>query len=177
MPQRKLQVVWPKDGFQGKSRTGFGSRLSDILKGKGPDMFIQLKGSRDAIRADRWGNWRVTPYFLLISMLTFIRDSYHLPREHFVEQLSHNGLWNISRGMKRYDPETRTYKEWLWPLDWQGTGVGGFGTAGNGDGYPRFTRREPEHVRRQLKLGGPIDPRKVGPDWDDSGPKVWFFTI
>jgi hypothetical protein len=55
---KKLQFVWPKDGPKGRSgHRGFFGRLDNILTGRGPDVFLQRGGSREAIRPDLWGNW------------------------------------------------------------------------------------------------------------------------
>lgn len=53
---QNLQFVWPKDT---KKRRGFFGKLSDIVTGKGPDVFVQARGSRAAIPVERWANWSV----------------------------------------------------------------------------------------------------------------------
>lgn len=55
-----LKFVWPKDvghNRNGKTPRSTWSGFKDILSGKGPDMFIQRKGSRSPIKLDRWSNW------------------------------------------------------------------------------------------------------------------------
>jgi hypothetical protein len=57
MPQ-KLQFVWPKDGPKGRSgHRGFFGRLDNILTNRGPDVFLQRKGSSTPILPETWGNW------------------------------------------------------------------------------------------------------------------------
>jgi hypothetical protein len=56
--KKVLQFVWPKDGSKGKSgHRGFFGGLSDIMTNRGPDMFLQRRGKRTAIRPEFWGNW------------------------------------------------------------------------------------------------------------------------
>ncbi|KAE8451638.1 hypothetical protein EG329_003095 [Mollisiaceae sp. DMI_Dod_QoI] len=148
-----LQFVWPKDGPRGRSRRrGFFGGLNDIVKGKGPDIFIARQGD-PPIAPERWGNW----------------DSYHSFGAHVAEQANPARLWHGSRGFKRYDPETRTYKHWAWPQDWNGDGSENQGLWGNGDGFPRFTQREMQYILRQRRLGRRIDPLKI-PNWNHNGP-------
>jgi hypothetical protein len=57
MPQ-KLQFVWPKDGPKGRSgHRGFFGRMNNVLTNRGPDVFLQKKGSSDPILPEHWGNW------------------------------------------------------------------------------------------------------------------------
>lgn len=105
------------------------------------------------------------------------RDSYHDPLSYYEEESSHNGLWNTSRGMKRYDPETRTYKHWAYPHDWFNLGVNGVGLNGRGGGYPRFTRSEWRHMDHERRRGRAVDPRKMGPDWNWNGPNVCLLIL
>ena len=49
--QSKPQWVWPKDKHQ-----SFGGRLKDVLSGKGPDIFINLKGDPGPHRSV-WSGW------------------------------------------------------------------------------------------------------------------------
>lgn len=52
------KVVWPKDGPKGNRPRGFFGGLGDIVRGKGPDMFVQdRKASINPIQVDRWANW------------------------------------------------------------------------------------------------------------------------
>lgn len=58
MGKKNLQFVWPKDGYKGRSgNRGFFGGLNDIMAGTGPDIFLQRKKSRTAIKPDFWGNW------------------------------------------------------------------------------------------------------------------------
>lgn len=52
------KVVWPKDGPRGSRPRGFLRGLGDILRGKGPDMFVQnRRESNEPVEVDRWSNW------------------------------------------------------------------------------------------------------------------------
>ncbi|PSS16531.1 hypothetical protein M430DRAFT_19520 [Amorphotheca resinae ATCC 22711] len=145
---KKLQFVWPKDGPKGRSgHRGFFGRLDNILTGRGPDVFLQRGGSREAIRPDLWGNW----------------DSYHFQDYHFDELANHH----VSRGTRRYDPHTRRYTDWAIPHDWFGNRI-----ALNGNhNYPRFTAGEARQLLRQYRRTGQIDPEKMGKDWHHEGPR------
>ncbi|KAK2623510.1 hypothetical protein QTJ16_007064 [Diplocarpon rosae] len=147
---RSLQFVWPKEGYKGREPRGFWGRLNDITTGKGPDIFLQEKGSKTPIKPDEWQNW----------------DTYRNPLAHRGEQAN-----PVSRGQQRYDPYTRKYIEWGIPSDWNGVGSHGFGIQANGDGLPRFTLEETRKMKRLLARGLSIDPRKMGDGWSTEGPK------
>jgi hypothetical protein len=87
-----------------------------------------------------------------------------------------NGLWNTSRGRQRYDPETRRYVLWELDNDFPGKGIYGTGINGsNGNGYPRFTASERDHIeRRRLSQLKPVpqNRQQMGRDWDGNGPRV-----
>ncbi|KAE9371420.1 hypothetical protein N431DRAFT_545678 [Stipitochalara longipes BDJ] len=153
----RLQMVWPKDGPKGSRRRGFFHGFNDILTGKGPDMFLQRHKSSTPINPERWGNW----------------DSYHDVRSHFREEYdgAANPCGNSSRGLKRYDPHTRKYRNWLTPTDWAGGGVNGQGIGIHGAGYPRFTGSEGRKMFRRLAQGRRIDPSKMGKEWNMEGPR------
>ncbi|KAF8850201.1 hypothetical protein BDZ45DRAFT_633260 [Acephala macrosclerotiorum] len=150
----KLQVVWPKDGPGGSKKRGFVKGLRDIVGGKGPDMFLQRKGDGTAIAPEQWGNW----------------DSYHNAGIDVLERSNPNRLLTSSRGSKRYDPRTRTYKHWAWPNDWNGQGSQFVGLGPNGVGYPRFTQREQRYIQRQQRRGRPLDFEKLD-HWNHNGPE------
>ncbi|CZS88435.1 uncharacterized protein RAG0_00188 [Rhynchosporium agropyri] len=145
-----LQCVWPKDGSRGRGRRGFWGRLDNVLTGKGPDIFLQLRGSRSPIMRDQWQNW----------------DSYS-------SQLAHNQEEKIrtSRGLKRYDPHTRQYKEWATPNDWSVSGVDGSGVGPHNKGRTRFTKEEVVKMGKLRAANGDIDARTMGPEWNERGPK------
>jgi len=96
-------------------------------------------------------------------MLMSFRDSYHQRNYHDLEAA---GPY-VSRGVKRYDPHSRTYKTWSTPHDWDGVnselGI-----------YPRFTAKESRKMARRLGNGRSVDPAKMGQDWHHNGPKVGF---
>ena len=72
MGKKNLQFVWPKDGYKGRSgNRGFFGGLSDIMVGRGPDIFLQKKGSRTAIRPDFWGNWQAPLEIYLLKGFTY----------------------------------------------------------------------------------------------------------
>ncbi|CZR67775.1 uncharacterized protein PAC_17674 [Phialocephala subalpina] len=155
MPKQwDFQLVWPKDGPKGRGKRSFTKGLRDIVGGKGPDMFLQRRGDGTAITPERWGNW----------------DSYHNAEMHVSEKSKPNRLLTNSRGSKRYDPQTRTYKHWAWPEDWNGLGSEFVGLGPNGVGYPRLTQRELRYMQRQLSRGRPIEPQKLD-NWNQNGPK------
>ncbi|KAK0124795.1 hypothetical protein ONS96_008676 [Cadophora gregata f. sp. sojae] len=147
-----LQFVWPKDGPKGRGRRGFWGRLNNIRTGKGPDIFLQRKGSTEPIMPDEWQNW----------------DSYHFHDAHVLESIN-----PASRGYQRYDPHDRTYKEWSTPHDWFGLGVDGLGVGAHGNGMPRFTREEWIRMQKIRRRGHLIDPAAMGDDWTHHGPKRW----
>ncbi|TVY82014.1 hypothetical protein LSUE1_G005330 [Lachnellula suecica] len=142
---KKLQFVWPKDGPKGRSgHRGFFGRLDNILTNRGPDVFLQRKGSTTAITPDFWSNW----------------DSFHHKDYHYQEEA---GPY-VSRGVQRYDPDSRRYKTWTVPHDWHG--------VESRDGiYPHFTQREWKKIARQWRHGRLVDPLKMGRDWNSDGPK------
>jgi len=150
------QLVWPKDGPKGRGHRGFFGRMENVLTGKGPDIFITKKGSRTAIKPDNWGNW----------------DSYHDPEAYRYELgHGHSGLWDASRGTRRYDPHSRRYKKWVPSTDWHNLGINWPEFRdGHGD-YPRFTEREYRKMARTLMRGHRINPARMGRDWDHFGPK------
>jgi hypothetical protein len=97
------------------------------------------------------------------------RDSYHDREEHLKELSNNNyGLWNASRGTRRYDPESRRYKEWGIPHDWYGDRI----LPGNRPNYPRFTESETRRAYRQILRHAMIDPERMGQDWYHDGPRV-----
>ncbi|KAH7309303.1 hypothetical protein BKA65DRAFT_543517 [Rhexocercosporidium sp. MPI-PUGE-AT-0058] len=150
--RHNLQFVWPKDGHRGRGHRGFWGRLNNIATGKGPDVFIQRKGSKEPIMQDQWQNW----------------DSYASFNAHMEEE-----SYPASRGFERYDPYTRTYKEWSIPHDWYGIGVDGSGVGGHGVGLPMFTRDEQVHMHKERLRGRQIDPGQMGSEWNNMGPKRW----
>ncbi|TVY24312.1 hypothetical protein LHYA1_G007927 [Lachnellula hyalina] len=144
MPQ-KLQFVWPKDGPKGRSgHRGFFGRMNNVLTNRGPDIFLQRKGSSTPISPDCWSNW----------------DSYHQRNYHYLEEA---GPY-VSRGVKRYDPHSRRYKTWTIPHDWEGD----YSAQGI---YPHFTASEWRRMARRLGKGHLVDPLKMGDDWHQDGPK------
>ncbi|KAG4431704.1 hypothetical protein IFR05_012803 [Cadophora sp. M221] len=147
---RNLQFVWPKDSPKGRGRRGFWGRLDNIIKGKGPDVFLQHKGSKQPITRDEWQNW----------------DSYASRAAHNAEEQN-----PVSRGFERYDPYTRKYVEWATPHDWAGVGVDGWGVGRHNNGRTRFTRDEIIKLRKIQQRGGQITGREMGSEWDDEGPK------
>lgn len=92
------------------------------------------------------------------------RDSYHDQEYHEREE---SGPF-VSRGFRRYDPQTRRYVSWVIPQDWHGHRVG----PNNEPQYPHFSRDENRKMLRQLKRSGRVDPARMGQDWHDEGPKV-----
>jgi hypothetical protein len=63
MPQ-KLQLVWPKDGPKGRSgHRGFFGRMNNVLTNRGPDIFLQKRGSKIPILPEEWGNWYIAPLY------------------------------------------------------------------------------------------------------------------
>ncbi|KAH6718216.1 hypothetical protein BKA61DRAFT_599224 [Leptodontidium sp. MPI-SDFR-AT-0119] len=151
MPRkRNLQFVWPKDGPKGRGHRGFWGRLDNIITGKGPDVFLQHKGSKQPITRDEWQNW----------------DSYAFRSAHDAEELN-----PVSRGFERYDPYTRKYVEWATPHDWCGVGVDGWGVGPNNAGRTRFTREEKIKLNKIRQRGGKILPSEMGSDWNNEGPK------
>ncbi|KAH8679057.1 hypothetical protein BGZ60DRAFT_525785 [Tricladium varicosporioides] len=146
---RELQFVWPKDGPQGRSgHRGFFGRLNNIVTNRGPDVFLQRKGSKRPIPTEVWGNW----------------DSYADYDAHDQEE----GGAFYNRGFKRYDPHSRKYKTWNNPHDWYGVGVNGHGE----DAYPRYTRGEMrKNIRHRVRSGRPVDPSRMGSEWSSFGPK------
>lgn len=56
---RQFRIIWPKDGNKGRNKRGFFRGLSDILTGRGPDMFLQTPNEkrRAPIPREVWGNW------------------------------------------------------------------------------------------------------------------------
>ena len=172
MGKKELQFVWPKDGHKGRSgHRGFFGGLNDIITGRGPDIFLQRKGSRTGIRPDFWGNWQV---FIARAgkkvYLRFDRDSYHYPAYHCQEigRSYQNGLWSASRGTRRYDPHTRRYTEWSIPHDWHGHRIDDQNQAF----YPRFTQDEARQFIRRLQHHRRINPRSMGSEWTTDGPRV-----
>ncbi|RFU33566.1 hypothetical protein B7463_g2791, partial [Scytalidium lignicola] len=152
---KQFRIVWPKDGDKGRDKRGFFRGLSDIIAGRGPDMFLQTPRERktSSIPREVWGNW----------------DSYHDQDAHISEGGQHNGFWNTSRGTRRYDPYSRRYVEWFVPTDWHQIG----GNPYTGEAYyPRFTRKEWHKMNHTLSRGKQIDPRKMGREWSSFGPKV-----
>ncbi|KAH8593484.1 hypothetical protein B0O99DRAFT_714726 [Bisporella sp. PMI_857] len=154
---RNLQFVWPKEGPKGKGgHRGFWGRLDNILTGKGPDVFIQAKGSRESIPLDWWSNW----------------DSYH-DFEYQARENGEDSFGKASRGMMRYDPHTRKYVKWGSPGDWYGERI----TADPNGGpigiahYPRFTLDEWKQIRKKYRKGKLIDPKAMGSEWNSMGPK------
>ncbi|PVH73454.1 hypothetical protein DL98DRAFT_469279 [Cadophora sp. DSE1049] len=148
--RRNLQFVWPKDGPKGRGHRGFWGRLSNIVTGKGPDVFLQHKGSTDPITQDEWSNW----------------DSYAFHDAHRAEERN-----PVSRGFERYDPYSRKYVEWATPHDWYGTGVNGTGLGPHNAGRTRFTRKEATQLRKLQHRGVRINPEEMGSDWHNMGPK------
>ncbi|TAQ84832.1 hypothetical protein B7494_g6858 [Chlorociboria aeruginascens] len=106
--EKGLQFVWPKDGRKGRDRRGWFGRLDDIVKGKGPDIFIQRHGSRP-IRPEQWGNC--------------------------IDAAMDESAGYKSRGQRRYDPVSRRYEKWSIPHDWTGYLAGGPDDIPQ---YPRF---------------------------------------
>ncbi|KAH8803212.1 hypothetical protein F5884DRAFT_499783 [Xylogone sp. PMI_703] len=150
----QFRIIWPKDGEKGKNKRGFLRGLNDILTGRGPDMFLQTPRERKAASIPRevCGNW----------------DSYHDQDAHVAEQFQHNGFWNTSRGVHRYDPYSRRYVEWFIPTDWHQNGGDPYTDESY---YPMFTRKEWHRMNRSLSRGKQVDPRKMGKDWSAFGPK------
>ncbi|KAH7417799.1 hypothetical protein BKA64DRAFT_738357 [Cadophora sp. MPI-SDFR-AT-0126] len=147
-----LQFVWPKDGYKGRERRGFWGRLNNIRTGKGPDIFLQPKGSNEPIMQDQWQNW----------------DSYRFLDCHIDEATNF-----ASRGYKRYDPHDRTYKKWSIPEDWAGVGIDTQGIGAHANGLPRFTRDEWVTMQKLRKRGRQIEPSEMGDAWTHHGPKRW----
>jgi len=172
---KNFQFVWPKDGYKGRDKRGFWGRLNNILTDRGPDVFLQRKGSSTPIKPDWWGNW-----YVLIDMtgtlLICERDSYHDPYYHTREIT--NSFPCASRGTRRYDPQSRTYEHWSIPSDWYGNRVGPW--PDYQPHYPRFTREEWAKINRRLRRGRLVDPLTMGKDWHQDGPKVrltWIVDI
>ena len=142
------------------------------MTGKGPDMFLQRKGSRMAIRPDFWGNWQASYEVLFVreDCLRFDRDSYHYPEYHRQElaRSYQNGLFRTSRGTQRYDPGSRTYKEWSVPHDWNCDRINDQGQPF----YPRFTRDEARKIIQRLQHGRQVNPCSMGSGWTVDGPRV-----
>lgn len=96
------------------------------------------------------------------------RDSYHDPAYHAREMLNDNNLlWNASRGTKRYDPASRTYKEWYIPEDWYGNRIDNF----DDPRYPRFSRDDALRIARRINRGERVHPESM-PGWTTDGPSV-----
>lgn len=101
------------------------------------------------------------------------RDSYHVPRYRYLEELQSNGFQTTSRGLKRYDPESRRYQTWETAEDFEGLGTHGEGIEWFiGEGYPRFTESEMKRFSRRSSRFNPVDARKFASDWNGTGPKV-----
>lgn len=83
-----------------------------------------------------------------------------------------------SRGLKRYDPETRRYKKWESPEDFYHRGTHGQGILPiTGDGYPRFTASERRRLAYRNVHGlNPINLKEVS-DWGVDGPKVCLSIV
>ena len=140
-----FQFVWPRDRRPNgsKKRTKL-QAFSDILWGKGPDIFVTRKHDKTPIPSDMWGNWA----------------GYHSPEEQAMDRgFSAKGICGIGsadRRYKRYDPHSRKYVEWELDQNW------------NIDLplLPRYTRKEHEwlarHPHRKLK----------GKDYGRGRPKV-----
>lgn len=77
-----------------------------------------------------------------------------------------------TRGFQRYDPATRTYKEWATPEDWGTVGTDDLGVFPNGNGFTHFTEEERIRMNRQGRRGQQVDPLRVGKDWNMMGPNV-----
>lgn len=125
-----------------------------------------------AIRPDFWGNWQASREVLSLREvdLRFDRDSYHYPEYHCQElgRSYQNGLFSASRGTQRYDPSSRTYKEWSIPHDWNGDRINDQGQAF----YPRFTRDEARKLIRRLHHGRQVNPGSMGSGWAVDGPRA-----
>lgn len=110
-------------------------------------------------------------------MTYLYRDSYHAPDFRDQERIQSNGLYNTSRGLKRYDPEARRYTEWEMAEDFRNFGTHGEGTVWRtGDGYPRFTAKERKRIARRQQQGDFVDLQKFAKDWNELGPKVRIFV-
>lgn len=165
---RNLQFVWPKDGERGKNGPGgFWGRLGDILTDKGPDVFLQKKGSKTPIKPDRWGNWYMSLRYSVLNAKSD-RDSYHHPAAARDEDAGF-----VSRGIRRYDPHSRRYKEWCIPIDWFGSYNQRVpGQRYSEPRYPRFTLKELRKMEHDTVRGRYPDPFAMGSDWNNMGPEV-----
>jgi hypothetical protein len=105
-----------------------------------------------------------------VLLLTFGRDSYHYYGYHLDELTSpfQNKLWSASRGLKRYDPHTRRYRQWHLPHDWHDQRLGPQGEPN----YPRFTWDESVRMLRRLRRGHSVDATRMGKEWHHEGPRV-----
>lgn len=83
-----------------------------------------------------------------------------------------NPFFNSSRDFKRYDPQTRKYRDWYTPHDWSGAGVAGFGVGPFGIGFPRFTKSDGKKMLRRYARDKPLKPSRMGKEWHHDGPKV-----
>jgi hypothetical protein len=91
-----------------------------------------------------------------------------------------NGARNpffTSRGYRRYDPQTRKYRDWFVPEDWAGMGVDGYGIGPNGLGYPRFTNHDAKKMLRGYAQRRRVDPTSMGKEWHHDGPRVGVFVV
>ncbi|KAL2066045.1 hypothetical protein VTL71DRAFT_2116 [Oculimacula yallundae] len=145
-----LQFVWQKDGIKGRGHRGFWGRLENIVTGKGPDVFVQHKGSKVPIIRDRWQNW----------------DSYSSAQARDQEERS-----LVSRGLKRYDPYTRKYEEWATHHDWSSAGVDGCGIGPHNEGRTRFTKEERIKFGKLRTRGKQISGGHMGKEWTGHGLK------
>ena len=168
MAKKKLQMVWPKEGPKGRAPRGFMGGLRDIFTGKGPDMFIQQRGSREAITPGQWANWLECP-LRSSDPPNFYRDSYHDYNTHVRENYG-----NItSRGAQRYDPYTRKYTSWGVDEDWANAGVRGNNSFQNP--YPRYTANDMKRMWPRTSRGKHINPADMGKEWTHFGPKASFY--
>src|SRR5690554_4937882 len=85
------------------------------------------------------------------------RDGYDNPEAQLQESKSRNGIFNVDRGNRRYDPHSRKYVLWEHDNNYDKNPL---------KNYPIFTRKEREwlarHPRRRLK----------SKEWNVTGPKA-----
>ncbi|EEP77350.1 predicted protein [Uncinocarpus reesii 1704] len=111
MPRQK-GFIWPKDPLPGKPlKWPFGQRFKDVLRGKGPDIFVgNIDGPNASPKTPRWARWQ---------------DVYGVPDD---DPTLPPLFKCCDRGLQRYDFRTRTYKvpdaaTWSYVLGWYGSHV------------------------------------------------------
>lgn len=106
----KRQIVWPRDKKQKGAHTW--SRFTDILSGKGPDMWAGKQGD-DGPNRQAWTHWG---YGLWSHLQGFDNMGYHNGRDNWPGDPDH---WVLGRRptTEKYDFKTRKYKRPR-PGDW-----------------------------------------------------------